>query len=707
MLLEVRQFKKRLKSDLHGLVSELQDATGRYGTAEAEAWRSSLPHLGQALDSAGLERFHVQFGEDAGLDVEYRMPAASAWCDAVLLGRGEQGPAAVMFELKHWDTRHDQPGPRARLVSRHAGLELHPSAQVEGYVEYCRRFHSAVLDECASVDGCVLFTRSDETWAYTGSPHGDLVREFPVFTRRDIRPGGGLAQYLSSRMKRPDIGFASRFVKGQYKQDRNFISQVSRQIRDGTREFVLLDAQRRGFELCCQRIREVLDGAAAAEKVVVIIEGPPGSGKSVLAAHLWAELASWEDLPQGCALVTTSGAQKSNWEHLLSSVAGSKAGAGVIIPANSFNPGITPLWVAEARKKGYSIEVETWPENNRVFLALGHEPRLANDALSVAIVDEAHALIDPAVPGKRGIPPSGWGIHAGPQAWHVMRSSRVSVFLSDPRQSYRDNELTTPQRIRELAKAQNVERVEEVSLGDAQYRCGGSVEYVRWVEGLLSGDGGGAPPSTWRAHGVVPGRFRFEISESPQSLEDALRRERDTGRTVRLMASYARPWVTKDKDPRQLLSMEWDFQLAHEHAGGPRTWSRPWNHAPKGDYARWVQALPGTPMFEDPLCEVGCPYVVRGFDYDCVGLLWLEDLVWRDGAWRVNLQHVHESAWPKTMAAAKKGGPESLAVVLERVVRGYRILLTRAVRGMYVWFADAETRQHVEQALLVGAPQVK
>ena len=34
----------------------------------------------------------------------------------------------------------------------------------------------------------------------------------------------------------------------------------------------------------------------------------------------------------------------------------------------------------------------------------------------------------------------------------------------------------------------------------------------------------------------------------------------------------------------------------------------------------------------DPLCEVGCPYVVRGFDYDYVGVLWLSDLVWR-GRW--------------------------------------------------------------------------
>jgi predicted RNase H-like HicB family nuclease len=36
-------------------------------------------------------------------------------------------------------------------------------------------------------------------------------------------------------------------------------------------------------------------------------------------------------------------------------------------------------------------------------------------------------------------------------------------------------------------------------------------------------------------------------------------------------------------------------------------------------------------MHTDPLCEVGCPYAVRGFDFDYLGLLWLGDLLWGDG----------------------------------------------------------------------------
>ena len=47
--------------------------------------------------------------------------------------------------------------------------------------------------------------------------------------------------------------------------------------------------------------------------------------------------------------------------------------------------------------------------------------------------------------------------------------------------------------------------------------------------------------------------------------------------------------------------------------------------------------------WSDPLSEVGCPYAVRGFDYDYVGILWLDDLIRRDSQWEVNTSSVHES----------------------------------------------------------------
>ena len=111
-------------------------------------------------------------------------------------------------------------------------------------------------------------------------------------------------------------------------------------------------------------------------------------------------------------------------------------------------------------------------------------------------------------------------------------------------------------------------------------------------------------------------------------------------------------------------------------------------------------------MAADPLCEVGCPYVVRGFDYDYLGVLWLSDLAWRTNRWVPNPSHVYESALRMALAGVKHNrGDGALENLSERLRRGYRILLSRAIKGIYLWFEDAETRAHVESLLRAdGAP---
>jgi DUF2075 family protein len=79
-----------------------------------------------------------------------------------------------------------------------------------------------------------------------------------------------------------------------------------------------------------------------------------------------------------------------------------------------------------------------------------------------------------------------------------------------------------------------------------------------------------------------------------------------------------------------------DFCETYIHNGSERIWSRVWNFVPRAgtDYTAFIQAAPGSKITEDPLYEVGCPYAVRGFDYDYVGILWLNDLLWRRSGWK-------------------------------------------------------------------------
>jgi len=102
---------------------------------------------------------------------------------------------------------------------------------------------------------------------------------------------------------------------------------------------------------------------------------------------------------------------------------------------------------------------------------------------------------------------------------------------------------------------------------------------------------------------------------------------------------------------------------------------------------------------------VGCPYAVRGFDYDYVGILWLNDLVWDGGKWRVNPFAVEERGVMSLVMAArdaakiKKMDGAATVELLERVKQAYRILFTRALKGVYLWIPDPITRAYLSDSL--------
>jgi hypothetical protein len=190
--------------------------TGRIGEKERFAWMVSLDRAAHVLSHESLSDFHLHVGQRGSVSVEYRLPASASWCDLVVLGRNETQPAAVVVELKDWDTYGDQPGPSENLIWHHGQLELHPSDQVRGYVDYCRRFHSAVLNHGADVAGCVYFTKPQSAGPYLKKPHEALVADYPVFTDSTLDVDERFPAYLRSLLTRPDQDFGEAFEAGVY-----------------------------------------------------------------------------------------------------------------------------------------------------------------------------------------------------------------------------------------------------------------------------------------------------------------------------------------------------------------------------------------------------------------------------------------------------------------------------------------------------------
>jgi uncharacterized protein len=706
MLLTVSEFRKAVGSDRPALLAKLQAATGRGGDEEREAWEASLPALAGALAAPPLGELHVFFAGRGYVALEYQLPAASSWCDVVLLGRSAAAPSAVIIELKHWITRGDQPGPAEGLMERGGVLVLHPADQVRGYTEYCRRFHSTVQDRHADVRGCVLFTRDYFIQNYGEPPNEALVRDYPCFTLAPQVIREAWPAYLARSLDTADEQFAREFVAGHYRQDRGFVRQIGAQIRDcANSPFELLDHQRRAFALVRARLETEVLSHGAPRKQVIVIEGPPGSGKSVLAARIWSALVTDERLPEGAAvLTTTSTAQTSNWSRLFQIASGARAASGVVKRAASYVP-VTTHTLGSLRRKhgaGFASDPAAWRDNVQLLRSWGipFQEGACDEQYLVSVVDEAHALINPEHPEGRG--QFGFAPTLGPLAWHIIRCSTVSIFLLDAEQGFRDRENTTLADIRRWAGELGAEVAEPISLEGAQFRCAGSTQYVEWVEGLLRGQSAtelAALAQKWR------GVFDLKMADSPAALEQRLRAGADDGRTVRLLASYAREWKTKGAArPHALPAAQQDFHEPYiDGSGSRRYWSKVWNFIPKNgsDYTWFIQAPLGSPMHTDQLCEVGCPYAVRGFDFDCIGVLWLSDLVWRDGKWQPDPTHVHDTGLDRSARAAKaerSPGP-ARGALRAALAQAYRILLTRSLSACHLWIEDAETRDHVRACL--------
>jgi uncharacterized protein len=714
MLITIEELRRWFDEDSATLVTRLQEETGRYGSDEAKVWQRSLQTLTSVFRAPSFQPLHLYFERRGNLALEYQLPAASSWADVVLLGKHDRSASAVILELKDWVTAGDKPGKAEGLIQRMGRQELHPSDQVRGYTEYCRRFHSAVHRD-TRVYGCVLFTAERYTSASTAEPNQKLTRDYPIFTTDSDDIAYRFPEFFATKLTEPDPEFALKFSTGHYRQERGFVAQIGKQILNPeSAPFELLDNQRRAFALCEAFVGECFLSRSqrTSPKRVVIVKGPPGSGKSAIAARLWASLVTDERLPEGdVVFTTTSLSQSSNWSHIFDQLA-EEGGHALVRKASMVTP-LTTHALGRLRRihgENFISDPLQWRENLQLLrnLGVGFHDGSRDQQNLVTIVDEAHSLINPEHPAGRG--QFGFVPTLGPQAYHIIRCSKLTIFLLNAEQGFRERENTTVEDIVKWSRELDAGEPEIISLEGGQFRCAGSAEYVTWLESVLHG----APAnrnkvlaSAWReapngehmtnipsslekqelgrAAGEAPlfrfvrrpdaSTFEFKLVDSPVELERQLRNRANEGNSVRLLSSYSREWKTVDATaPHDLPASMQDFCETYFENGRQQTWARVWNYIPQGetDYTAFIRAAPGSKMAEDALCEVGCPYAVRGFDCDYVGILWLNDLLWRNNHWEINAATVHERGIANLTRKARRERTQTDSATRELLQRCHR-----------------------------------
>jgi DUF2075 family protein len=226
----------------------------------------------------------------------------------------------------------------------------------------------------------------------------------------------------------------------------------------------------------------------------------------------------------------------------------------------------------------------------------------------------------------------------------------------------------------ELEKACLAAGIEPIHLElPTLHRCRGGEAYVRWVDELLL-DPGAALSGPWKWISV----YDFATASSTDHLRASLRRHRDAGDSVGLLASFTRgSGRDRPKNDRDL------GKIRVPEAKPPIAWLMD----PQREYVPfWVRGE--SSKLEKCASIYGC----QGFELDRTGVIWGEDLVIRNDRWQLGDPETCWDSAPgsKPLADVMRDQP---ANALELLRNRYRIFLTRGVLGTYIYFEDEETRR--------------
>lgn len=461
--------------------------------SEVHSWRNSLRAMKDVMQESALL--------DHGVFLEYQLPLNSRRIDCMLCGHdAADAEQAVIVELKQWDKC--EASDADKLVSSWVGGGrrelLHPSVQVGQYRQYLADTHSAFnegqppvgLSACAYLHN--YFPVEEDP--ILAPKFNDVIRENPLF---DANSPVALGSFLQPRLEAAGgKSVLQRIDEGRFRQSRKLMDHVANAIKSHS-PWILLDEQLVVYESIRAAAKLNLSGS---RKRVVIVRGGPGTGKSVLAINLMADL-----LRAGKNAQYATGSKA--FTETLWSIMGSRSRA-----------------------------------NFKYFNSYGQaEP----GEIDVLICDESHRIRKTS---NNRFTRKEFRSEQ-PQIREILDAAKVSVFFIDDRQCVRPDETGSSAYIREHAESAGAE-TSEYEL-EAQFRCSGSDGFVNWIDNTL-----GIRRTANVIWDGVDG-FDFQIVVSPGALDSAIRKRAANGETARLAAGFCWPW----SDPKSDGTLESDVVI--------------------------------------------------------------------------------------------------------------------------------------------------
>ena len=590
-------------------------AYGEYPNIEQlKAWESSINYLKNALDDKSIHEFTLVF--------EYKLPFSNERIDLLIFGENKTEPTILLFELKGWEKATKTSSPF--IVDCDLGTSVHPEYQVENYAGKLRFSHSEA-DKFNILPAVLMYN--------TIPQKVNLEFKKPVFFRDDVQD---FREFITDHLQKPlDSKTIDMFLNGQYIQSNKLFDAIKRHFEKIKKQSYFTLAEN-GWGLSSEQlelIEEIInDLKLGKNNIVYLVQGAPGSGKTLVAIHLLLSA-----LTQNYQTIL---AYRNN--RLINSI------------RDIFN----------SIERGLSSPIKFYSTGSRAGFKGVAEKNFNGPYLDIVIYDEAQRMTKE-------------NIH------YALQRGKITAFFYDEGQILNAEEEGTTKNF--IIEAQNAGKTIKERFLRGFYRVEGGEQYHKFVEILLR-----EPEKISNdLHLSWKNNYDFKVFETIDELLYSLAKRKEENFKVALIAAF----TESPGDLRNKISIK-NLRIGYPLYSGLDIYENLtkkiyWLMDPRNDYVPfWVKGD------SNKLDKCASIYGCQGFETDFAGVIWGRDFVYNSGRWKLGENcedNIGKPSLKDIINKAKNGNTQAYALALNLLINRYRIFLTRGIKGTYIFCEDPKT----------------
>lgn len=582
--------------------------------SEFDSWKNSLSRMYMVLADTSIP-------DHAGIAIEYNVPQTSKRVDFIVSGYDADNQSnAVIIELKQWDELKKVDGKDA-LVETYTGGGLrevvHPSYQVWSYATLIRDYNKTVQDQNIVLSPCAYLHNYalKENDPILDEQYKEYIEEAPVFCERDALK---LREFIHRFIQKgDDKKILYEIDHGKIRPSKSLQNAISNMLK-GNREFIMIDDQKVVYENILQlACKSQKDG----KKRTIIVEGGPGTGKSVIAVQLLVGLTKKNQFVQ-------------------------------YVSKNQ-----APRNVYKAKLKG-TVKLSSV---DNMFRGSASYVHVGKDQINTLIVDEAHRLEERSQYTKKTGNEN--------QIKEIINASKCSVFFIDESQRVTMSDIGSVDEIKKWAKVESSEITQLKLL--SQFRCNGSDGYLAWVDNTLEIQ----PTANYNLEDID---YDIRVLDSPLEVRELIIEKNKINHRSRMLAGYCWDWIRDGKNNSKVHDIKiGDFEMS-------------WN------LGNSIFALD-----ETSIDEIGCIHTSQGLEFDYVGLIIGDDMRYEDH--HIVTDASKRAKTDQSMKGIKKLDKQDHCKAEEKadeiIKNTYRTLMTRGMKGCYIYCTDQNLRNYLKQKI--------